>query len=123
MTIEELYEEIDGDYAAAITRLQNEALVGRFIVKFLDDRSCSDTIESWRSGDDRAAFEAAHTAKGVCANLAITGLAKLASDITEALRPGNDDVRANTDVDDLVNRFDVAYRNVSKAIAAFAENA
>lgn len=123
MTIEELYEEIGGDYAAAIMRLQSDALVGRFIVKFLDDRSCPDTVEAWRSGDEKAAFEAAHTAKGVCANLAITSLATLSSDITEALRPGNDDVRANTDVDDLVNQFDVAYRNVSKAIAAFAENA
>ena len=123
MTVEELYEEIGGDYTTAVGRLQSEALVGRFIVKFADDESCSNVIEAWKRGDEKATFEAAHMAKGVCANLALNSLAALTSEITEALRPGNDDMRANTDVDALVEKLAVAYDKAMKAIAAFAQNA
>lgn len=121
MTIEELYEEIGGDFATAVMRLQNEALVARFIVKFTSDQSCPGVIEAWKRGDDTATFEAAHMAKGVCANLALTNLTTLASEITEALRPGNEELRASVDVDALVAQLDEAYGNTIQAINAFAE--
>ena len=37
MTVEELYEQIGGDYQQAIRRLMNDAFVAQFIVKLLDD--------------------------------------------------------------------------------------
>lgn len=123
MTVEELYEQIGGDYQQAIRRLMNDAFVAQFIVKLLDDPSCPAIVEAWGRGDETATFEAAHMAKGVCGNLAVTSLADLASQITEALRPGNDALRAGTDVDALVAQLDATYRKAIAAITAFAENA
>lgn len=120
MTIEELYDKIGGNYEGALNRLRSDMLVSRFIVKFLDDKSCENLFAAWAEGDEQAAFEAAHAAKGVCANLAIDGLAETASAITEALRPGNDAVRASTDVDALVNELKANYAVATEAIAAFA---
>lgn len=120
MTVEELYEQIGGDYAEVAKRLGSDALVSMFIVKFSDDVSCANLIEAWGKGDEKAAFEAAHMAKGVCANLALTRLASLTSAITEALRPGNEALRSATDVDALVDELATAHADTVKAIVAFS---
>lgn len=121
MTLEELYNQIGGDYEEAIGRMRMEKLVDRFIVRFLDDTSCADMLAGWEAGDDEAAFNAAHTAKGLCANLAITSLAEPATVLTEALRPGNDDLRASTDVEGLMTQFREAYENAVSCISAYVE--
>lgn len=121
MTVQELYASIGGDYNEAIGRLRAERLVSRFVVKFLADTSCKDLIDAWGRGDEGTAFRAAHTAKGVCANLSLTKLANLASSITEALRPGNEDLRAQTDVDALVSQFSESYANAVACINRFAD--
>lgn len=120
MTTEELYERIGGDYADVMSRLQMDKLVARFVVRFVDDPSCADLIAAWDAGDEKAAFEAAHRAKGVCANLSLTDLARLTSGICEALRPGNEDLRATTDVDALVDELRQKYATAAEAIRSFA---
>lgn len=120
MTVQELYASIDGDYSEAIGRLRSEKLISRFVVKFLDDSSCGELIDAWARGDEEATFKAAHTAKGVCANLSLTKLADLSSSITEALRPGNESLRAQTDVDALVAQFKDAYDNAVTLITRYA---
>ena len=120
MTVEELYAEIGGDYQEAKGRLANDALIKRFVLKFADDTSCADTVSAWRAGDETKTFEASHMAKGVCANLAITSIAELASGITEALRPGNEALRAETDIDSLVDQLEVAHQKAIKAIGEFS---
>ena len=121
MTVQELYASIGGDYGEAIGRLRAERLISRFVVKFCDDASCGELIDAWERGDEGAAFKAAHTAKGVCANLSLTELAGLASQITEALRPGNESLRAQTDVDALVAQFGSSYENAVTQIRRFAD--
>lgn len=123
MTLEELYNAVNGDYSEALGRLYSEDLVGRFIVKLLDDDTCEKLVAAWAAGDEKAAFEAAHTAKGVLANLSLTGLANKASEITEALRPGNDDLRGRVDVGALVSEFDASYQAAAEQIAAYAAQA
>ncbi len=119
MTLEELYAQIGGDYAEAIGRLRMEKLIDRFILKFLDDPASNALIESWAAGDDRAAFDAAHTVKGVCANLALPRLAGPADKITEALREGNDALRASTDIDALIAEFTAEYKMTIEGIEAY----
>ena len=121
MTVQELYANIEGDYNEAIGRLRSDRFVGRFVVKFLDDTSCVELIDAWAAGDEQAAFKAAHTAKGVCANLSLSKLADLASSITEALRPGNEALRDQTDVDALVAQFKDSYENAATWIKRFAD--
>lgn len=121
MTVEELYQTIGGDYEEAKSRLSMDTLIGRFVTKFVEDGSCAALFDAWDAGDDKAAFEAAHRAKGVCANLALNRLTEPASEICEALRPGNEALRARTDVDALVGELKVAHADTIAAIKAFSD--
>ena len=123
MTVEELYERIGGNYQEALGRLQSDALISMFVTKFLDDQSCPNLIAAWKAGDEKAAFEAAHVAKGVCGNLSLGKLADVASEITEALRPGNDALRAQTDVDALIAQLEELYATTIAAIKELAGTA
>ena len=123
MTVEELYARIGGDYAEAISRLRMDKLVARFVVKLLDDGSPERLVSAWAEGDEGATFEAAHTVKGVCGNLALTELFQLSNDITEALRPGNVVLRAQTDLDALVARFGELWGTTRDAIEEFRATA
>lgn len=122
MTIEELYIQIGGNYDEMFGRVHSDDLIGKFVTMFLDDTSCPDLIAAWNAGDEAAAFDAAHKAKGVCGNLSLSALAKLTSEITEALRPSNESLRSETDVDALVVELDVLYQNTTSAIVSFASN-
>ena len=86
MTIEQCYEQLHGDYAQVIQRLPSPALVERFIGKFLDDGSFSELTSAMAAGQTEAAFRAAHTLKGVSANLGFEQLRQSASALTECLR-------------------------------------
>ncbi|MBQ9043986.1 MAG: Hpt domain-containing protein [Eggerthellaceae bacterium] len=120
MTIEELYAAIGADYDDVRKRLPSDDLVARFVGRFAEDESCANLVAAWAAGDEQAAFEAAHTAKGVCANLGLSKLASLASDVTEALRPGNDELRATTDVAALVQQLASAHEATVAAINDYA---
>ena len=119
MTVKELYEKIGGNYDEVIGRLYSDELVAKILEKFLDDTMCPDLVAAWERGDDAAAFDAAHSAKGVCMNLAFTRLGLLASDITEALRPGNEGLRSTTDVDTLVKELAIEYDKVYSGVKEF----
>lgn len=86
MTIEQCYEQLHGDYAQVIQRLPSPALVERFLGKFLDDGSFSELTSAMAVGQTEAAFRAAHTLKGVSANLGFEQLRQSASALTEFLR-------------------------------------
>ena len=86
MTIEQCYEQLHGDYAQVIQRLPSPALVERFIGKFLDDGSFSELTSAMAAGQTEAAFRAAHTLKGVSANLGFEQLRQSSSALTELLR-------------------------------------
>lgn len=122
MTIEELYAQIGGNYDDARARLQSDSLIARILEKFLTDTTCPAIAEAWNGGDETVTFEAAHAAKGVCMNLGFTKLGVLASDITEALRPGNEGSRASTDVDALVKEFSAEYEQVFGGVSAYLES-
>jgi histidine phosphotransfer protein HptB len=62
-------------------------LVRKFLGKFKDDKSFGELTAALEAGDVETAFRAAHTMKGVCANLGLDSLFKLSSDVTEILRP------------------------------------
>ena len=91
MELKEVYEKIGGDYDDVVRRLMGEKLVRKFLLKFLDDKSYADLERTLSEGDYKEAFRAAHTLKGVCANLGFTQLFKVSRDITEELRGGNPD--------------------------------
>ena len=119
MTIEEVYAEIGGDYAAMLKRVGLPAMVSRFACMFLTDTSCQVFFEAWESGDDEAIFKAAHTVKGMCGNLGFTSMQELASEICEAYRPGQEQLRAETDTSALMDEFRAAHAKATEVISAF----
>lgn len=93
--------------------MNNEALFIRFLGKFADDRSHAGLKEALGQGDVKAAFEAAHTLKGVAGNLSLERLYRAAAAQTELLREGRlEEARA------AMAETDEAYRLVMEAIAA-----
>lgn len=86
MTIQECYQQLGGDYTALKTRLPSDSLITKFITKFLDDRSFSELCCALQKGQREEAFRAAHTLKGVCANLGFDRLGASAGRLTDLLR-------------------------------------
>ena len=74
MTIQECYAALEGDYQEVLGRLYSEALVTKFVGKFLADQSYQLLESSLKAGDYDEAFRAAHTLKGVTQNLSFTKL-------------------------------------------------
>ena len=63
MTVQELYDNIGGSYDSAKRILQMDKLIGKFILKFLDDKSCEKLLTAWDAKDAAAMFEGAHALK------------------------------------------------------------
>lgn len=98
MTIQECYQQFGGDFDEVKKRLPSEALIKKFIAKFLDDRSFPDLQTALEEGSRESAFRAAHTLKGVCGNLSLSKLMNSASKLTELLRPETEVIPEGADV-------------------------
>lgn len=92
MTVQECYQNLGGDFSQVEKRLPSVSLIKRFITKFLDDGSFSELCQAMQAGQREEAFRAAHTLKGVCANLSFDRLGASASQLTELLRSEGDGV-------------------------------
>lgn len=92
MTIEQCYQRLHGDYAQVLRRIPSPALVERFVGKFLNDGSFSDLREAMEAGSAEKAFRAAHTLKGVSANLSFDQLSTSAGQLTEVLRGASGEI-------------------------------
>ena len=94
MTIQECYQELGGDFAQVKKRLPSDSLIMKFMAKFPDDQSFSELCRAMEEGRRAEAFRAAHTLKGVCANLGFDRLMLSAGQLTELLRPETDTIPA-----------------------------
>ena len=90
MTAKELYEAIGGNYEEVMGRMLKEERIVKYVGLFLKDTSFSQLEEAMAKDDMEEAFKAAHTLKGVCANLAFSKMFELADQITEDLRNQTD---------------------------------
>lgn len=84
--IEQLHAlEIDAD--ATLARFGgNEALLAKFLKKFLDDPSYSEVQSAWEQKQWDALERAAHTLKGVAGNLGMTRLFSLSNEMVQRIR-------------------------------------
>lgn len=113
MTIKECYEQFGGDYDDVFTRLQSEALIERFMNKFLDDKSMESLKSAVLNKQIEDAFKAAHTLKGVAGNLSYTNLQKAVSALTEQLRPCND-YADETLFAEVVKQYDLVIKTIEE---------
>lgn len=119
MTIQECYRKLGGDYAQVEMRLSSVSLVKRFVAKFLDDGSFSQLCRAMEEGRREDAFRAAHTLKGVCANLCFDKLLASAGQLTELLRPEAGTVPDSTAL--LLEQVKQDYAQTVGAIRAFLD--
>ena len=91
MTIQECYAALEGDYQEVLGRLYSDALVQKFVLKFLSDQSFQLLESSLKEENYEDAFRAAHPLKGVSQTLSFTRLYHASHEITEALRTKNYD--------------------------------
>ena len=111
MTLEQFYAAVGGDYEQTLARLPSEALVKKFVLKYVDDGTCKELAEAITNRDWTTAFRAAHTLKGRAAHQGLVQLGQSASALTEALR-GRDMQRASA----LYPETAAAYRQACAAI-------
>lgn len=86
MLLEECYEAFGGNIESVRGRIPKDALICKFLIKFLSDPSYDTLCEALKEEDYEKAFRAAHTLKGVCDNLALSRLGESATVLTECLR-------------------------------------
>lgn len=114
MTIQECYAALGGDYQEVLSRLYSEALVQRFVGKFLSDPSFQLLEDSMKAENYDEAFRAAHTLKGVSQNLSFTRLYQSSHEITEALRTKDYALAAR-----LLPQVEADYTHTAAAIHAY----
>jgi HPt (histidine-containing phosphotransfer) domain-containing protein len=117
MTVKECYSQMNGDYNNVLSRFYDEAMIKRLLGRFIDDTSFHALEQAMAEGDVQAAFNAAHTLRGVCQSLSFTQLCGTLDPITEALRGGNI-AAAAADMDKAKREYDVTL----SAIRACMEN-
>lgn len=111
MTIKECYTRIGGIYENVLGRLSSDALIRKFLTKFLSDNSFSDIFENLEAEKLDDAFRAAHTLKGICQNLGFDKLCESAVEVTEALRGGT-----NNTTPEMLDRLKTDYEMTVSAI-------
>jgi len=122
MTIKELYANIGGDYEQALRVLRMDRLIDKHIRKLTQNGVVEQLLDAGETMDPTRLFEAAHAAKGVCANLGLNALSEMASEISEEFRPGTP--RALTDDQVRQKLRDVAerYAQTARGIQAYVED-
>lgn len=116
MTIQECYAALGGDYEEVLGRLYSEALVKKFVGKFLADQSFSSLESTLKAENYEEAFRAAHTLKGVSQNLSFTKLYQSSHEMTEALR-NKETGRA----EELLARVELDYAQTYAAVKSFQD--
>ena len=120
MTVQELYASIGGNYENAKRTLQMDKLIAKFVLKFLDEKSCERLLAAGAEGDEVGIFEGAHALKGVCANLGLDDLSAKASAVAEAYRPGKPRTLDAAALAGILERIKEDYDRVIAGIQQFA---
>ena len=121
MTLQELYQAIDGDYAQAIRILRMDKLLDKHIRKLVNNGVVDQLIAAGQGMDPTQLFDAAHAMKGVCANLGLTRLSEAASEIAEEYRPGRARAMTDAQVKEKLEAIAAQYAATAEAIRHYAE--
>ncbi|MBE6473384.1 MAG: Hpt domain-containing protein [Coriobacteriaceae bacterium] len=119
MTLQELYESIGGDYEQALRVLRVEKLIDKHIRKLTGNGVVDNLLAAGETMDPTQLFETAHATKGVCANLGLTRIAGLASEIAEEFRPGTPRTMSDDEVKDKLRAIDGLYETTKEGIGRY----
>jgi HPt (histidine-containing phosphotransfer) domain-containing protein len=119
MTVQEFYNEVGGDYDEIMSRLRTEERISKFAGMFTKDESFKTLVSSLESGNAQEAFRAAHTMKGMCQNMAFTRLYKSSNEITETLRPQNQEAidKAKEQINTVTEDYNLVINGIHKLLS------
>ena len=112
MNLEEVYTQMNGDYADVMSRLPRPASIIKFLRRFKDNEEFNDMVKAAEDKDYKRVFELSHDLKGMTANLSITKLSSLTSEICEQTRNREPDEGFT----ELVGKAQAEYNTVIDAI-------
>jgi len=121
MTLQELYQAIDGDYDQAIRVLRMDKLVDKHIRKLVKNGVIDMLLAAGETMDPTQLFESAHAVKGICANLGLTKISDAASEIAEEYRPGNPRKLTDAEVTERLQAIAQMYDKTKEAIRKYEE--
>ena len=121
MTLQELYQAIDGDYAQAMRVLHVEKLLDKHIRKFPSNGVVDAVLAAGETMDPTSLFEAGHALKGVSANLGLVRMSELASLVTEEFRPGGSRRHTDAEVAQTIAQIGEMYQKTAAAIKQYTE--
>lgn len=122
MTLQELYQNIDGNYDQAIKVLRMDKLLDKHIRKLTKNGVVEQLLAAGKDMDPTQLFETAHAAKGVCANLGLVKLSSAASEIAEEYRPGNPRRFTDDEVKEKLAAIAALYQKTADGIQAYEES-
>lgn len=115
MDVKKFYENIGGNYSAALSIMMNDALIERMLHKFMENNVYKDIIKAFEEHDLKQVFALSHSFKGVTGNLALTPLFELASEITELTRNNEN---ANIEIE--INKLKTVYLSIEEEFKSLA---
>lgn len=115
MNIEEFYKAIGGNYNEVKLRLQSDALLYRFAMKFLADESYEKLSAAIQAENHENAFREAHTLRGVAQNLSFERLSGSVGELTELLRNWEKEVIDENEVQKLWKQVSEDYSVIVEA--------
>lgn len=119
MTLQELYRQIGGDYEQALKVLRVEKLVDKHIRKLTKNGLIEKLADAGKTMDPTQLFEISHAVKGNCANLGLTELSAMASEISEEFRPGSPRRFSDAEVKEKLGIISATYERMSEGIARY----
>ena len=91
MYLKEFYEEIQGNYRIARKRFFTDAMLLKFLNKFLEEPCYTELCAALDCGDRDAAIHAAHTLASHARGFGFTALEENSAALMQALRCNEDD--------------------------------
>ena len=119
MTLQELYQNIGGDYEQALRVLRMDKLMDKHIRKLTKNGVVDSLLAAGETMDQTQLFETAHAVKGVCANLGLTKLSAAAAEITEEYRPGSTRKYTDAQIVEKLGALAELYRQTADGIAQY----
>lgn len=87
MTVQEFYQNTGSDYISMKSRISSDTVIAKFLKKFTTDPNYQNLYKAIQVNDRKAAFEAAHSLKGVADKFSFTTLQTKTAELVEELRP------------------------------------
>ena len=120
MTLQDLYVNIEGNYAQAQKIMKMDKMITKYLMKLEGSRMDESLRAAAESMDPTALFESTHAMKGVCGNLGLDKLSAMSSELSEEFRPGKPRTLSDEQVKQKIDELLALYARTISGIQRFA---